>query len=135
MNDDETTVPGMADAIERRRIELGMTPGEFADAAGLTRQGLNPVRQGRRKAYQDKVKIGVARALRWRGDAIDRLLAGDTPLELDERAPDMGADAVLAEIMTLRDRVEQLTAEVARLRDAPRSTDRPPSAPPRRRET
>jgi DNA-binding XRE family transcriptional regulator len=38
MNDDETTVPGMADAIERRRIELGMTPGEFADAAGLTRQ-------------------------------------------------------------------------------------------------
>lgn len=70
-------VPGMADAIEKRRKDLGMSPGEFAAAAGLTAPGLAPVRKGYRRAYQDKVKLGVARALEWPVDAVDRLLAGE----------------------------------------------------------
>lgn len=75
----DEVVPGMAEAIERRRRELGLSPGDFATAAGLTRQGLDPVRKGYRRAYQDKVRLGVARALAWPLDAIDRLLAGEDP--------------------------------------------------------
>lgn len=72
-------VPGMAEAIDARRLELGLTIGNFADAAGLTRQGLDPVRQGLRRQYNDRTILGVARALRWPIDWLDQLEAGRTP--------------------------------------------------------
>lgn len=82
----------MAEAIERRRRERGLGPGEFARAAGITAQGLRPVRQGIRKAYQDRVLLGVARALAWPDDWYELLLAGqevssaaEPDLSLEER--------------------------------------------------
>jgi DNA-binding XRE family transcriptional regulator len=69
----------MAEAIEARAMELGLTPGTFAESAGVTRQGLAPIRRGYRRQYQAKLKLGVARALAWPPDAIDRLMAGDDP--------------------------------------------------------
>jgi transcriptional regulator with XRE-family HTH domain len=116
----------MAAAIEQRRLELGLTPGQFADAAGITRQGLDPIRRGVRKAYQDKVKLGVARALRWPPDAVDRLLAGETHIDplpsegisedrmrgYEERFSQQERD--LAE---LREQVSMLLARTAALAD------------------
>jgi len=84
MSSDVDQVPGMAEAIEARRIVVGLTPGRFAAAAGLTSQGLMPVRRGLRRRYQDKVKLGVARALAWPPDALDRLMAGEDPATFDE---------------------------------------------------
>lgn len=72
-------VPGMAEAIEERRRSLGMTIGDFAAEAGLTRQGLDPVRRGERRQYNDRTILGVARALRWDHDWYDRILAGQRP--------------------------------------------------------
>lgn len=80
--DTNDLVPGMVEAIERRRVQLGLGPGEFARAAGITPQGLAPVRAGKRRAYMDKVRFGVARALAWEPDAIDRLLRGEDPVEI-----------------------------------------------------
>lgn len=77
-------VPGMAEKIEARRLELDLSLQEFADKAGVTRQGLSPYRKGLRRGYQDQAKRGVARALRWRHDAIDRLLAGLDPVPLED---------------------------------------------------
>lgn len=95
-------VPGMAQAIEDRRVELELSPGALAEAAGITRAGLVPVRKGYRRQYQDKVKLGVARALRWEPDAIDRLLKGEKPIPLDDGDQDPtdpgGASAELAEL-------------------------------------
>lgn len=71
------TVPGMAEAINQRRKQLGLTPGQFATAAGLTRQGLGRVQKGVRAGYQDRTLLGVARALRWPADWYDRLLRGE----------------------------------------------------------
>ncbi len=79
MKPEEEIVPGMKDAIERRRLELGLTLGQLEDASGLTRQGLMPVRNGYRRAYQDVTKLGVAKALRWPNDAVDRLMRGEDP--------------------------------------------------------
>lgn len=78
----DEVVPGMAEAIEARRKELNLSPGQFAKDAGVTPQGLRAVRRGFRRNYQHKLKVGVARALRWQDDSIDRLLAGDPPVEL-----------------------------------------------------
>lgn len=75
--DDE--VPGMAEAIERRMNELGLTPTTLATASGLTYEGVRPVMLGTRKAYQAKTRQGVARALGWPHDWYQRLLAGEDP--------------------------------------------------------
>lgn len=70
-------VDGMRQAVEARMRQLGLTPTTFAHAAGVTVQGLDPVRAGVRKQYQAKTRIGVARALRWPEDWYDRLVAGE----------------------------------------------------------
>lgn len=87
MPEQEEVVPGMAAAIERRRLEVGITLGEFADSAGVTRQGLAPVRAGYRRAYRERLKFGVARALQWPSDAVDRLMAGEDPGSFDDDPP------------------------------------------------
>jgi predicted transcriptional regulator len=103
-------VPGMAEAIERRRVELGLSPGDFAKAAGVTTQGLQPLRKGVRKDYQLKLKAGAARALGWTSDSIDRLLAGQDPIELPNGQP-ATEDKIEAALNLMNDRL----AEVIRL--------------------
>lgn len=113
-------VPGMAEAIEKRRLELGIRPGQLAELAHVTPQGLVPVRRGYRRQYQDKVKLGLARALQWESDAVDRLLAGQSPAPLrgnsgpddDPTAP--GGATALAE---LRDQVTRLEAGQERIEE------------------
>lgn len=80
-------VPGMAEAIEQRRQEKGLSPTEFAKAAGITVQGLRPVRLGERRRYRHNVRIGVARALDWPDDALERLMAGEVPAPLEPLDP------------------------------------------------
>jgi hypothetical protein len=72
-------VPGMADAIQDRMDELHIGPSRLAREAGITNPGLDPVRKGFRRRYKDSTKHGIARALRWPEDAIDRLMAGEDP--------------------------------------------------------
>ena len=95
MADEPETVPGMADYVERRRRQLELTPGDFAERAGLTRQGLDPVRSGIRKDYADKTRFGVARALAWPTDWYERLLDGEDPadwLTTDSHMPAHASD-------------------------------------------
>lgn len=42
-------------------------------------QGLAAVRRGYRREYQAKVRYGVAKALQWEPDALDRLMRGEDP--------------------------------------------------------
>ena len=79
-DEDEEVVPGLAEAIEARRIERRLTPGAFAKEAGLSAPGLAPLRKGYRRNYSDKVKLGVCHALAWSSDSIDRLMRGEPPV-------------------------------------------------------
>lgn len=108
MDDD---VPGLADAIERRRRDLGLTVGDLARVTGITRQGLAPLREGKRKAYQERLTMPVCRALGWRSDAIERLMQGLAPVELDAVEPDPDPTSV----MQLRAELERTTAAIAEL--------------------
>lgn len=113
-------VPGMAECIQARCAELGLTPGGFADAAGLTRQGLTDVRSGRRKRYQGVTIYGVAKALRWKPDWYDRILDGQEPEPADEPidddrldAMDRKIDAIAEQVSEVRGAVDQLAALLA----------------------
>lgn len=101
-------VPGMAEAVEKRAKELGLTPKSFAEHAKLTGPGLAPVRGGHRRGYEAKTLQGVARALRWPLDWYDRLVAGH-----DWRAfPDVDHPDVP---LSVEQRISRLEAQVADL--------------------
>lgn len=104
-------VPGMAERVENRRKELRLSPGDFAGRAGLTRQALADVRGGKRKQYQDVTINGVARALRWKTDWYERILAGKAPV-VDRDAPSSEDRVDRLEI-----RVDELDARLVSLRD------------------
>lgn len=104
-------VPELAEAIERRRRELGLTVGDLARITGLTRQGLAPLREGRRRAYQERLTLPVAKALGWQPDAIERLLQGLQPVEIDPAAP----EADPTDVTQLRAELERATAAIAEM--------------------
>lgn len=72
-------IPKLAETVEARRRELRLSPGEFAERSGLTRQGLGRVRKGEDREYQDSTINGVAAALQWGTDWLDRIRAGKQP--------------------------------------------------------
>lgn len=80
----DEVVPGLAEAIESRRKQLRLSPGDFVSVTGLTAPGLAPLRKGHRRNYQEKLKLAVADALRWTPDSIDRLLRGEPAVTLEE---------------------------------------------------
>jgi hypothetical protein len=109
----EEVVPGMAEAIEARRMELGLSPGELAARAGVTPEGLMPLRKGFRRSYRDKLKIGVARALGWTTNSIDLLLGGQEPRPTwgGDEPPPAAPAAAAAEQMQIAALAGQMTPE------------------------
>lgn len=69
----------LAEAIETRRTELGLSPTAFAEATGLSLQALRNLRRGEVRRYQDRLTMPVTRVLGWTPDSIDRLLRGEPP--------------------------------------------------------
>lgn len=118
MADDE--VEGMAEAVEARRKERGLSPSDLATVAGLTIQGLAPVRNGKRRQYQDRVRNGVARALAWPTDWYERLEAGEDwrtfpePSPAAPPPPPTASDATTPELLQA---VRDLTQVVRELRE------------------
>lgn len=100
-------VPALRDAVEQRRKALGLGPGALAEAAGVTNEGLMPLRKGYRKQYQERLTAGVCRALGWTTDSIDRILAGDQPVLADQQAG--------GRVEVLEEQISSLLVEVARL--------------------
>lgn len=104
-------VPELADAIESRRKELGLTPGQLAQAAGVSAEGLMPLRKGYRKQYQDRLTLAVCRVLGWSADSIDRLLDGEAPVVLDDEP----GDDEVSRLRVLRSEVEGLIGDLRSL--------------------
>lgn len=84
-------VPGMVEQIEARRRQLELSVGDLADLAGVTEQTLNPIRvHGLKKNYDDRTRRGLAAALQWPADALERIMNGET---IDDERP-TGAGSV-----------------------------------------
>lgn len=84
----------VASVVKRRRLALRLSQRGAAAAAGVsptTWQSLEKYHQ----PVNDHTKLGVATALRWHPEAIDRYLAGD--LEPDELINGNGGNDAAAE--------------------------------------
>lgn len=111
----DPVVPGMADAIERRRQAVGVGKGNLAKIAGVSRETLRPVLAGYRRAYNDETIFGLARALRWQNDWYQRLQAGDAPAELPPIDPE-----IEARLRAMEDRFSRIETALARLESGAR---------------
>lgn len=67
----------VARTVRRRRVELGRTQQDIAEQAGVSLATWRLVETAGRDRYQDLTVRGLTRALGWRPEAIDLLLAGD----------------------------------------------------------
>lgn len=65
--------------LEERQAELGMEWGEIARIAGVTRQNLLDIRNGRVENPRPKTKRGLERAVGWLPGSIDNTLNGGDP--------------------------------------------------------
>lgn len=71
----------VAAAVRRRRSELGLRQNELADRAAVDVSTLRNIEHVRRESYDPVTLAKVSRALGWETDAIDRILAGEEPVE------------------------------------------------------
>ena len=112
-----TPPPGNLDRqMNARRIDLDMSWGEVADAAGLSESGLRAVRTGRNNA-SDLTKRRIENALGWVEGSVDDIGAGGrATVKRDE------VEQLRAEIAELRAEVKRLTAK--RKRSVPESSGR-----------
>src|SRR4051794_28464518 len=110
-----TNVPQISETL---RLNMASRPRErgydsvkkFADACGLTPQGLLPLRRGEIRAYQDRLTGPVCRTLGWSLDSIERMMAGDDPLEA-EPAPALDVSSELAEIRRLVETIQRTVGD------------------------
>lgn len=68
----------LAELMDARRLELGMTWEEVASAAGIKPPTLRAIRNGTNRPSQ-LTKRGIERALRWAPGSVDAILAGGDP--------------------------------------------------------
>lgn len=92
--------PAVSAAIRQRRHALGLTQAEAAQKGGLSLPTWGVVETGRQTNFRNYTLSRVTRALGWPLDAIDRLLAGESPEQiadtgqthLDRRRQELGDD-------------------------------------------
>ena len=96
----------LAEAIEKRRRALGLTVTGLVTKAGVTAEGLRPLRRGDVRSYQERLTVPVCRALEWSPDSIDRILAGLEPIEVEVNPPDVD----------LLERIAQMDRDLVALR-------------------
>ena len=71
----------LADLMDARRQELGLTWDEVAAGADMSREGLRRVREGGRN-MRPLTKSGIERALSWTPGSVDAILEGGEPTPL-----------------------------------------------------
>jgi transcriptional regulator with XRE-family HTH domain len=78
---DESVQDLLMNAIRERRQVLDISQSEAATAAGISLASWNKLENGRMPgAISRPTKRGVAQALGWTSDSVDRLLRGEGPV-------------------------------------------------------
>lgn len=110
-------------AIRNRREELRLTQEEAAAAAGISASAWRSIEARGHTSLRPSTARGVAEALRWTPDSVDRILAGGEPEEepvrpgqdsrdafsIDARVarlPDQERRRILAQVSAMLDVVE-----------------------------
>jgi transcriptional regulator with XRE-family HTH domain len=109
----------VAEAVRRRRLALGLTvPEACAASAGMVSVAVwSILENARQDRYKERSLAGVAKALQWPPDAIERVLAGEDPALLTAAPADDRAE-------TVEQRVEALAAKLGELERSLAERDR-----------
>src|SRR5690242_18016413 len=75
------------EAMNERRIALGLQWKQIAQRAGLSEFHLRRIRRGEYEP-RDLTRAELERALEWASGSIDQVLDGGAPTPVDERAPE-----------------------------------------------
>lgn len=71
----------LAEHMERRKDELGLSWEQAAERGGISRETLQQVRLGNSR-MRTRTKRAIERGLSWTGGTVDHILAGQAPTEL-----------------------------------------------------
>jgi hypothetical protein len=80
------TSPLLKERFNARMEQLGLSPTALAAEAGVTGQGLIPLRNGKIAKYQIRMTGPVCAALYWTPDSITRLMEGKEAIEIPQPA-------------------------------------------------
>jgi transcriptional regulator with XRE-family HTH domain len=86
----------VAEAVRNRRHSLGLTQVEAAAAGGVSEPTWYLIEHARQDRYKPRTLRGIARALEWPEDAIDRIRRGEDPENLPH-TPSLGIPAGLSQ--------------------------------------
>lgn len=73
----------LTDAMEARRLELGLTWREVAAAGGLSYEVVRAARTDFSRDMRPLTVAGIAKGLRWTPDSVRRILEGHDPVPLE----------------------------------------------------
>lgn len=96
---------GLREAVRDQLNATGLTPGEVAVRAGLSRETVRPILHAIPGNYRAPTLAKVSLAIGWTGDSIQRVLDGD--------APQQTADTLAGQIQQLTDEVRSLNLRLA----------------------
>lgn len=105
----------IADAVVRRRKDLGMRQKELADATGYDPSTIRNVEHHARSSYDPLTLPRISRALDWPSDALERIGRGEPyeGIRLDPPAARSGDTIDMAEeLRRLREEVAELRREL-----------------------
>lgn len=136
MDEDEEGWARVADAVNARIAERGLSLTRIESESGVSFRSLKKVVTGQGLDRADRLSV-LATYLGWRGDAFDRIRQGDEPVPLagtsDPASSDLrellgvGGGIIDDQLRELRDRTDRLAAMVEDL--AERAGDDPAGEP------
>ncbi|GGM64347.1 hypothetical protein GCM10012275_38660 [Longimycelium tulufanense] len=77
----------LADAMERRRLELRMRWKDVAAAGDIAYETLRAIRKGKGDEIRGLTKVAIETALRWAPGSVDVILSGGEPTPLEQPQP------------------------------------------------
>lgn len=102
-------------AVRERRLALGFRQRQAAALANVSDTTWGNVENARASSFDEMTKAGVARALRWSVDSIDRILRGEEPIEMPDEIPDgVTYRRQSTDTVELTERLAELAGELAR---------------------
>lgn len=103
----------LADRVKSRRYDMHLTQTMLAREARTSDRTIGALERAEHGTYQASTLRSISIALGWTPDSIDRVLAGEQPVEATDNAaaPDLAAQVAILqrELAELRRVVEALT--------------------------
>lgn len=108
----------LAEHVVARRVQLGyQRRPAFVEAAGISLRTLGDIENGRRDRYDPATIASIEHALKWATGSVNRILAGDDPIELrtdNDKTPEAD-DPLLLQVMRRDDITDEQKRRIVQI--------------------